>query len=50
MTFQVAYGVGWGANWANRGVGGDPVLRELGLASGPFDWPRLALVAGAASL
>ena len=51
VTFQVTYGMRWGANRANRGVGGgDPALRESGPASGPFDWPRLAMVAGAASL
>ena len=51
VTFQVTYGVRWGANRANRGVGGgDPALRESGPASGPCDWPRLAMVAGAASL
>ena len=51
VTFQVTYGVGWGANRANRGVGwGNPALRESGRASRPCDWPRLAMVAGAASL
>ena len=52
MTFQVTYGVRWGANRANRGVvgGGNPALRESGPASGPCDWPRLAMVAGVASL
>ena len=53
VTFQVTYGVvgltgltrltgGW---W-----GGNPALREPGRASRPYDWPRLAMVAGAASL
>ena len=51
VTFQVTYGVWWGANRANRGVGGgDPALRESHPASGPCDWPRLAMVAGAPSL
>ena len=30
--------------------GGGVGARELGPASGPFDWPWLAMVAGAASL
>ena len=52
VTFQVTYGVRWGANRANRGWGGggDRALRDSGPASGPCDWPRLAMVAGAASL
>ena len=51
MTFHVTYGVRWGANRANRGVGGGNLaLRESGLESGLCDWPRLAMVAGAASL
>ena len=32
------------------GGGGNPALSESGLASGPCDWPRLAIVHGAASL
>ena len=32
---------GWGV--------GNPALRESALGSGPRDWPRLAMVAGAAS-
>ena len=31
------------------GGGGDPALRESGPALGPCDWPRLAVIAGAAS-
>ena len=51
VTFQATHGVRWGANRANRGVGGgNPALRESGPAWGPCDWPRLAMVAGAASL
>ena len=51
VTFQVTYGVGWGANRANRGVGWrNRALRESGQASQPCDWPRLATVAVAASL
>ena len=52
VTFQVTYGVLWGANQAKRGGGGgwNPALRESGPASGPCHWPRLAMVAGAASL
>ena len=34
-----------------RGVGGGILaLREFGRASGPFDWPRPAMVAGTACL
>ena len=52
VAFQMTYGVRWGANRTNRGSGGggDPALRESGIASGPCDWPQLAMVAGAASL
>ena len=51
VTFQVTYGVGWGANRTTRGVGGgNLVLRESGRASRPCDWPRLAMLAGATSL
>ena len=51
VTFHVTYGVRWGANRANQGAGGgNPALRESGPASGPCDWPRQAMVAGAASL
>ena len=52
VTFQVTYGVGWGANRANRGGGGggNLALRESGRAARPCDWPGLAMVAGAASL
>ena len=51
VTFQVTYGVGWEANRANRGWGGgNPALHESGRASRPCDWPRLAMVAGVASL
>ena len=51
VTSQVTYGVRWGANRASRGLGGGhPAVRESGRASGPSDWPRLAMVAGAASL
>ena len=38
VTFQVTYGVGWGANRANRGGGvggGDPALCDSGPTSGP---------------
>ena len=47
VTFQVTYGVGWGGGLTGGGGG---VLRESGPAPGPCDWPRLAMVAGAASL
>ena len=32
VAYQVTYGVGWGVNRANRGVGGrgNPALRETG--------------------
>ena len=33
VTFQVTYGLGWGANRGNEGLGGgggDPALRESG--------------------
>ena len=43
VTFQVTYGVRWGANRANRGVGGGNLaLLESGPASGPVighGWP-----------
>ena len=39
VTFQVTYGVGWGVNRANRGLGGgNPALREPGRASRPCAW------------
>ena len=50
VTLQVTYGVRWGANRANwgRAGGGKPVLRESCPESGTCDWPRLAMVVGAA--
>ena len=36
--------------WVGLGVGGIPALRESAPGSGACDWPRLAMVAGAASL
>ena len=38
---------GWGVG---PGVGGNLALHESALGSGACDWPRLAMVAGAASL
>ena len=50
VTFQVTYSVGGGLTRLTGGWGGNPALRESGRASRPCDWPRLAMVAGAASL
>ena len=50
VTFQVTYGVGWGADRANRGVGWGEPGAPLSRASRLCDWPPLAMVAGAPSL
>ena len=41
---------GCGGGGGGRAEGGNPALCESGPASGSCDWPRLAMVAGAASL
>ena len=47
MYITIVYG---DRGWVGLGVAGNPALRESAPGSGACDWPRLAMVAGAASL